>query len=130
MNIVLIVRANSFDFDIETVTVAPSNSDMTGSHNDGRMVKYLKNLYIWHDDTGNWIKFPNISDYDSFELELNAQISSRQSSVTSLEDVDTALESSISVEESVLASSIASLQVERSEQIESLQLTNSTEHTN
>ena len=130
MNVILIVNANSFDFDIETFTTEPSNSDAIGSHADGRMVKYLKNLYIWHDATGNWIKFSNSSDYSLLESDLDTQISNRQSTVFSLESADSYLEEAISIEESTLTSSIASLQNTRSQSLTSLQSERSTEHAN
>ena len=130
MNVILIVNANSFDFDIETFTTEPSNSDAIGSHADGRMVKYLKNLYIWHDATGNWIKFSNSSDYSLLESDLSTQITNRQSTVSSLESTDSSLEEVLSIEESTLTSSIASLQDTRSQELASLQSERSIEHAN
>lgn len=127
MSRINIVNATAEDFAIEVLNSAPSGSSV-GDHQNGRIVKYLTHMYLWCNHTGAWIKFPNVSDYQAFESDLNTQIAARQADLASLETVDIGLQSDISTEESVLTSSIASLQDARSQAISSLEDARSTEH--
>ena len=127
MSRINIVNATAEDFAIEVLNSAPSGSSV-GDHQNGRIVKYLTHMYLWCNHTGAWIKFPNVSDYQAFESDLNTQIAARQADLASLEAIDIGLQSDISTEESVLTSSIASLQDARSQAISSLEDARSTEH--
>ena len=107
MSRVNIVNATAEDFKIEVLSSAPSNGS-SGDHTDGRMVKYLKNMYLWHDSSGEWIKFPNLEDYQSLETRLSAQESDRAAADGSLQTIDLSLQTRIAAEETARSQAVSS----------------------
>ena len=130
MSRILILDATAFDFAVETFSTEPSSTDVSGDHRDGRVVKYLKNFYMWHDSTGDWIKFPNTADYDAFQADLSTQEVDRATAVSSLVTIDGSLETRLAAQETARGNAIDSIELVRSQAIESLEAARSTEHAN
>ena len=115
MSRILIQNATAENFKIEVFASEPANGS-SGDHQDGRLVKFGKNVYIWNDSTGTWIKFPNLENFQSLETRLSAQESDRAAADGSLQTIDLSLqtriansaEASRSVAISTEASSMAS----------------------
>ena len=130
MSNIKIINATAEDFDIETFSSEPSGTDVSGDHQDGRIVKYLKNVYMWHDNTGDWIKFPNVVDYETFQADLSTQETDRATAVSSLATIDGSLETRLATQETARGNAIDSIELARSQAIESLEAARSTEHAN
>ena len=76
MSRILVQNATAENFAIESLASEPT-SGSTGDHIDGRLVKFGTNVYIWNDSSGEWIKFPNLANYQSLETRLSSQESDR-----------------------------------------------------
>ena len=130
MSNIKIINATAEDFAIEAFSSEPSGTDVSGDHQDGRIVKYLKNVYMWHDSTGDWIKFPNTADYDAFQADLSTQEVDRATAVSSLVTIDGSLETRLAAQETARGNAIDSIELVRSQAIDSLTAARSTEHAN
>ena len=120
MSRISILNASAEDFALEIYSYLPANGS-TGDHEDGRIVKYLTCLYMWHDATGEWIKFANADDLTSLETRLSQQEVECDTDVASLEVVDGSLETRIADEESAMLSAVASEEARASAIEDSLQ---------
>ena len=102
-----LVNATAENFKIEVMSSAPA-SGSTGDHQDGRLVKYLKHVYIWHDATGEWIKFPNAENYASVETRLSVQEDDRATADSSLQTIDGSLQTRIAAAEVARSQAVSS----------------------
>ena len=107
MSRVHIVNATAENFKIEVMASQPS-SGSSGDHQDGRLVKYGKHVYIWHDTDGDWIKFPNAENYSSVETRLSVQESDRAAADASLQTIDLSLQTRIAAAEVARSQAVSS----------------------
>ena len=126
MSNIKIINATVENFAIEIFDSAPA-SGSAGDHQDGRIVKYLKNMYMWHNDVADWIKFPNLEDYENFQSDLSTQEVARATAVSSLATKDAALSTELASIASDRGTAITSLQAARSTAVSSLETAYSSE---
>ena len=102
-----LVNATAENFKIEVMSSAPA-SGSSGDHQDGRLVKYLKHVYIWHDSAADWIKFPNAENYASVETRLSVQESDRAAADGSLQTIDLSLQTRLAAAETARSQAVSS----------------------
>ena len=113
---IMVLNATADDFALEVLSSVPVNGS-TGDHADGRIVRYLTHLYMWHDASGEWVKFNNVTGFTSLETRLSVQESECAADELSLAGIDSSLETRISDEESAMVSAV-SAEESRAESVE------------
>ncbi len=110
MSRINIFNATVEDFQIEVFASAPVDGS-SGDYEDGRIVKFAKHFYMWHDASGEWKKFGNSTDITSLETRLSTQEVGQAAAESSLATIDASLQTRISTEESASTSAVDSAQV-------------------